>query len=203
LNTSITTGTVERIRELAADLDQLGKTALEKAKEAGGLLREAKESLPHGGWLPWLESNFTFTDRTARRWMKLSEDMESGKLKSDTVSNLTEAYRLSTNCEPDKVKCPFKLPLMGQRLLLISKDSQSKAVAALEPIDDTYIKVSFTEADGEICETRRGIHREWAWAFLVMTSDTCWDESTPAYAPWYPPTDDSFFPTEAAESSNA
>jgi hypothetical protein len=96
MNEIVTTTTVERIQILAAELETLGKTALVKAVEAGNLLRECKAGIAHGQWIPWLESNFTFADRTARRWMKLAEDMETGKLKSDTVSNLAEAYRITT-----------------------------------------------------------------------------------------------------------
>lgn len=94
--TELETTRVHRIRELASELDQLGKSALDKAAEAGHLLTECKAGLDHGAWLPWLEENFTFTDRTAQRWMKLAEDMATGKLKNDTVSDLglTEAYRL-------------------------------------------------------------------------------------------------------------
>ena len=96
MSEEITTTTVQRIQALAAELETLGKTALGKAVEAGNLLRECKASLAHGGWLPWLEANFTFADRTARRWMKLAEDVEAGRLKTDTVSNLAEAYRITT-----------------------------------------------------------------------------------------------------------
>ena len=87
---------IARIRALAAELDTLGQTALEKAIEAGNLLRQCKARLAHGEWMDWLAGNFTFTDRTARRWMGLSKDVEIGKLKTDTVSNLTDAYRIAS-----------------------------------------------------------------------------------------------------------
>ena len=32
-------------------------SALEHARQAGELLTQAKALLPHGQWLPWLESN--------------------------------------------------------------------------------------------------------------------------------------------------
>ena len=60
------TTNIDRIRTLAGELAQLGKSALEKAIEAGSLLKECKAGLEHGQWLPWLKSNFSFTDRTAR-----------------------------------------------------------------------------------------------------------------------------------------
>lgn len=110
---AITTTTVQRIQTLADELFNMGNTALEKVNEAGRLLTECKEGLAHGQWLPWLEENFIFTDRTARRWMKLHEDIVAGRLKSDTVSGLAEAYKLTT--EPrfgatDKASAPAPRP---------------------------------------------------------------------------------------------
>ena len=99
---------IVRIRALAAELDQLGKTALAKAIECGKLLSEAKEALPHGAWLEWLQSNFTFTPRTATNWMKVAEMHATGKLKSETVSDLSlsEVYQLATTPRPDTADHP-------------------------------------------------------------------------------------------------
>jgi len=201
MTTTLSTTKVDRIRELAAELETLGKTALIKAIEAGTLLRECKQGLVHGQWLPWLEENFSFTDRTARRWMKVSEDAETGKLKSDTVSNLTEAYRITTESRP-MAACPFKMPLPGQRLLLLMKASGSNKTpicAAIEPMDETYVQVTWTEnamshegegeTIGSIAGTRRGIHKDLAWKFLTHNSHLReqWNDAVCAYVPWERP----------------
>src|SRR6516162_4935963 len=60
------------------------------AIEIGRLLTEHKASLAHGEWLPWLEANLSFDDRTARRYASLYEN----RAKLDSVSNLNDAYRL-------------------------------------------------------------------------------------------------------------
>ena len=60
------------------------------AIEIGRLLTEHKASLEHGEWMPWLEANVSFDDRTARRYASLFENRD----KLDTVSNLNDAYRL-------------------------------------------------------------------------------------------------------------
>jgi hypothetical protein len=198
---AITETQVDRIRTLAAELDTLGKTALEKASEAGRLLIECKERLKHGEWLPWLESNFSFTDRTARRWIKLAEDIDSGKLKTDTVSNLAEAYRITT--EPKPVSdCPFEMPLPGQRLVLLLADVCSTCrdhYAAIEPMDETYVQVTWTENElnpegrgesiGAVAGTRRGIHKDRAWHFLVEGAPRGqeWKNAIGAYVPWNNP----------------
>jgi hypothetical protein len=42
------------------------------AIEVGELLIEAKATLPHGKWLPWLRENLPFSDRTAQAYMRLA-----------------------------------------------------------------------------------------------------------------------------------
>jgi hypothetical protein len=56
------------------------------------LLVEVRESLPHGEWLPWLQANVPFTDRTARNYIRLHDQRD--RLKLETVSDMTGAYRL-------------------------------------------------------------------------------------------------------------
>lgn len=63
-------------------------TACEHARRAGGLLLKAKEQLPHGAWLPWLEANFTFSARTAQVYMRVSEGWK-------TISNTQTSAHLS------------------------------------------------------------------------------------------------------------
>ena len=40
----------------------------------GQRLIEAKEMLPHGAWLPWLEERVEFSERTASRFMRLARE---------------------------------------------------------------------------------------------------------------------------------
>lgn len=181
---------VDRIRALASELDQLGKSALEKAIEAGGLLKECKAGLDHGQWLPWLKFNFSFTDRTARNWMRISDASASGKL--ETVSDLSEAYRITTKPKETVEKSPFILPPVGQRLILVSPIHGDKTIAAFEPMDETFIRVSWIEdieaEDIEVLETRRGIRRDHTWNFLVSQSRVNWRGHVPVYTPWHPTT---------------
>lgn len=198
MSATLTTAKIQRIQSLAEELDALGKTALEKALEAGTLLIECKADLAHGEWLPWLEKNFTFTDRTARRWMKLADDMQSGKLKSDTVSNLAEAYRITTETREIKPNpCPFEMPELNQRLILLSPMHDC---AAIEPMNETYVQVTYTEPgidpslfDGReiriatIAGTKRGIHKDHAWQLLIKNSNADWKNASAACVPWKAP----------------
>jgi hypothetical protein len=60
------------------------RTAFDKAIEAGQLLLEARESVPHGGWLPWVRG-LGITVRTAQRYMQLARLPDA---KSATVAHL-------------------------------------------------------------------------------------------------------------------
>ena len=40
----------------------------------GRCLTEAKQALPHGEWLPWLNERVEFSERTARNFMRLSRE---------------------------------------------------------------------------------------------------------------------------------
>ena len=75
-------------KELGGMLTQSLKTAI----LLGGLLTEQKASLPHGQFQSWASENLPFTNRTARRYMRLYDGRE--QIKTDSVSDLTEAHRL-------------------------------------------------------------------------------------------------------------
>lgn len=72
------------LTECAAQIRQLGKAAVADMIEIGRLLTECKERLPHGGWLPWLDREFGWTDRTALNLMRVHQ-MAS---KSENFSDL-------------------------------------------------------------------------------------------------------------------
>jgi hypothetical protein len=71
---------------------------LNKAIRVGVLLTEQKATLNHGQWLPWLTANVSFEPRTAQRYMSVFKNRE--KLKYDTLSFLTDAYKLIETPKP-------------------------------------------------------------------------------------------------------
>ncbi|WP_332716680.1 hypothetical protein [Pelagibacterium mangrovi] len=73
----------ESVRALVAASDPAAVQSIEKAIEAGHALIVAKESAPHGTWLPFLE-RAEVQERKAQRLMKLA----ASGLKSDTVTDL-------------------------------------------------------------------------------------------------------------------
>jgi hypothetical protein len=85
---------VSEINVLHSEILSALRTNIDKAIRIGELLAEQKSELGHGQWLPWLEANIKFTDRTARNYMRVFENRD--RLKSETLSDLTDAYRLLT-----------------------------------------------------------------------------------------------------------
>lgn len=67
------------IRALHAGIRRNAEQIARDAIEAGKLLIEAKQSLPHGEWEAWLRDHVTISPRTARRYMRIaSSGLEIG-----------------------------------------------------------------------------------------------------------------------------
>lgn len=49
----------------------------------GRCLTEAKQALPHGEWLPWLNERVEFSERTARNFMRLSREWSNRQALAD------------------------------------------------------------------------------------------------------------------------
>ena len=80
----------EEIRRLHEEIGGAIRTTLDKAIRVGELLTAQKAELKHGEWLPWLEANCGFTERTARNYIHVFAN--SDYLKTESVSDLTHAY---------------------------------------------------------------------------------------------------------------
>jgi hypothetical protein len=96
--------------EIAADINrhhelacQCASQALVHAKEAGNLLLQAKASMKHGEWLPWLSKHVNVSARQAQRYMLAAQGRERNPItlgvgptpaKSDSVSHLKPATLL-------------------------------------------------------------------------------------------------------------
>ncbi len=83
---------LEEITRLHQEILSAARTSLEKAIRVGELLSTIKGNLKHGEWLPWLAANVPFTDRTARNYLRVFQNRD--RLKSESVSDLADAYRL-------------------------------------------------------------------------------------------------------------
>ena len=82
--------------------------------EIGRRLAEAKEMLGHGEWLPWLERETEFSDRSAARYMKLFDEYGASQqglfgpeTNSPTLSNLTISKALALLSVPESDRIEF------------------------------------------------------------------------------------------------
>ena len=64
------------------------KTSIEKAIEAGTMLKACKESVGHGGWSKWLHDNCRdISEETARLYMRLADPKNAQKLEEAAKQN--------------------------------------------------------------------------------------------------------------------
>lgn len=85
--------TPETIRaEIKTIEAQVYKTTLDGVVQIGSRLRELKDMMDHGKWLPWCEENLGYSKRQAQKYMELSE--EYGK-ENSPYSNAQTCAHLS------------------------------------------------------------------------------------------------------------
>ena len=78
----MTSNSVAVLSDLGAEINDTHAQAIHHANEAmghavqcGELLNQAKATVPHGKWLPWLRENITFSERTAQVYMRIADRM--------------------------------------------------------------------------------------------------------------------------------
>jgi len=76
-------------------------TTVQHAINAGNMLTQAKDALPHGAWLPWLESNFDGAARTAQAYMRIARELPAlPEGKAQRVADLPLREALKQLAEP-------------------------------------------------------------------------------------------------------
>lgn len=91
------------VQKKTAEIRILVKQTGQGIIEIGQRLIEVKEMLPHGAWLPWLETEFGWNERHAQRLINVAE-----RFKYDNLSDLTIApsalYLLAAPSTPEEVR---------------------------------------------------------------------------------------------------
>ena len=100
--------------EIRMYVDTGRRVTLLCAIEIGRRLAEAKEMLEHGQWLPWLERETEFSDRSAARYMKLFDEYGASQqglfgpeTNSPTLSNLPISKALALLSVPESDRVDF------------------------------------------------------------------------------------------------
>ena len=71
-----------RINKLHLKFESNFKNTLEIAAQIGQLLLQKKSELKHGQWIPWVDSNLNFTDRTASNYIRIFKNKEKLSLEN-------------------------------------------------------------------------------------------------------------------------
>ena len=80
------------IETITSEILELKKQAGKAVLGIGQRLIEAKETLPHGEWLPWLTEQVEFSERTAQYYMRLSREWTNPQSIADLGA--TKAFKL-------------------------------------------------------------------------------------------------------------
>jgi Protein of unknown function (DUF3102) len=92
-----------RIRALFKATKTLAKRTVENTVEIGRLLSEAKDRAGHGNWLPWLEREFGWKERSARNFIQVYEASQSANF-ADLSLPVSAIYLLTAPSTPESVR---------------------------------------------------------------------------------------------------
>lgn len=93
-----------RLDEYAEKIRAIGKRAFADIVEIGRLLTAAKAIAGHGNWLPWLDKNFGWTDKTALNFMRVGELAAKSEKFSDLNIGISSLYLLAAPSTSDEVR---------------------------------------------------------------------------------------------------
>jgi Protein of unknown function (DUF3102) len=94
---------IAEIKKLHSELQGLATGAFDRVIRIGELLLSVKSALGHGRWLLWLESNVSFSERTAQNYMRVFQNQ--ARLKSANIADLARAYlELEVDKSSDQLK---------------------------------------------------------------------------------------------------
>jgi hypothetical protein len=85
------TASIPKLVKITGELHAIFKRGTADVIQVGRLLTLAKKEVGHGEFLPWLEKEFSLSDKSAERYMaahKFMIDVAAPLLKSDKLSNL-------------------------------------------------------------------------------------------------------------------
>jgi hypothetical protein len=87
-------GLADQINLLHAEMTGHMTMAVKKAIEIGRLLTERKAELAHGEWISWVESNLTFNDSQARKYMRVYRNRHRSTDLLDGATSINQAVAL-------------------------------------------------------------------------------------------------------------
>jgi hypothetical protein len=92
------------LAEHAAEIRRLGKRVVGDVIEIGRRLAECKRICGHGNWLPWLDREFKWDERTARNFMSVHEMALKSENFSDLDLPISGLYLLAAPSTPAEAR---------------------------------------------------------------------------------------------------
>jgi DUF3102 family protein len=137
------------LTEHATAIRQLGKRVAADVIEIGRRLVECRDRhLEHGQWLPWLEKEFGWSDRTARNFINVFEQSKSEKF-SNLNLPVSSLYLLAAPSTPKKARKEIaKLAKGGKKIkhdtvrTVVKKHKAAKKAAAKKPKANALISAA-------------------------------------------------------------
>ena len=87
----------------ADEIRRQQRTVVDGIAKIGEALIRAKAALPHGTFLPWLQAEFDWTERTAQNFMSVAERFGTNP-KRVSYLPLATVYRLASPSTPDDLR---------------------------------------------------------------------------------------------------
>jgi hypothetical protein len=97
----------EFVKQRAEAIREVGKRTAQGIVQIGEWLTEAKERLPHGSWLPWLNGEFGWSDRIARHFMSVYSAFKLEKF-SNLEIDVSALYLIAAPKCPEPASAFFR-----------------------------------------------------------------------------------------------
>lgn len=126
-----------QINALHAEICDKARKSLVAAVRIGELLTKQRSELKHGQWLPWVRANLTFSDDTARNYMRVFSRRD--EIPNSSEFGLTDAYRLLAPPAVDDFETKVALALQFPRLVpapghyICARQANPKRIAFVMP----------------------------------------------------------------------
>jgi hypothetical protein len=118
----------------------LGSTLVRNILDIGKRLNKVRDALNHGEWQGWLEREFQWSDRTARRYMLAAATFADTPAKSDTVSvfdriEVSALHRLAKPSTPEAARrIAVERAQLGERITAAKATEIVKNTTVTKPV---------------------------------------------------------------------
>lgn len=141
------------IETITTEIIQLKQDAGHAILGIGQRLIEAKEMLPHGEWLPWLEERVEFSERTARNFMRLAREWTNRQALADLGA--AKALTLLTLLPEERETFMAESHLVGGEEKTVVDMTSRELERAIKERDAARQEAEAARADAQTAEESR------------------------------------------------